>query len=95
MNVPVCVVREVIPQADYTLLLTFASGEKKVYDARPLLEQEIFSPLKNLSFFLRAYCDGCSVAWSDEVDIAPESLYQDSAPVALDDLKKVQGPRAE
>ena len=88
MNVPVWVVREVIPRADYTLLLTFASGETKVYDARPLLEQEIFYPLKNLSFFLRAYCDGCSVAWSDELDIAPESLYRDGTPATPDKARE-------
>ena len=54
MKSPVWVVKEVQPKEDYTLLLTFADGAKKVYNARPLLEKVIYSPLKNLAFFLCA-----------------------------------------
>ena len=51
MKSPVWVVKEVQPKEDYTLLLTFADGAKKVYDAHPLLEKAIYSPLKNPAFF--------------------------------------------
>ena len=52
MKTPVWVVTNVQPQKDYTLILTFASGEKKLFDARPLLAKAIYKPLNNLSFFL-------------------------------------------
>lgn len=39
MKNPVWVVCDVKPNEDYTLLLTFADGEKKIYNARPLLEK--------------------------------------------------------
>lgn len=66
---------DVVANDDYTLLITFNSGEKKLYDAKPLLEYAIFEPLKNLAFFKKAHCDGCTVVWDDEVDVAPEHLY--------------------
>ena len=78
---PHWVVQSVEPKKDYTLFLTFANGEKRVYNAAPLLEKAIFSPLKNLAFFMGAEADGVSVAWSDDIDIAPEHLYEHSIPI--------------
>ncbi len=80
MKMPVWVVKHVVPQSDYTLLLTFASGEKKLYNARPLLEKAIFADLKSLPFFLTARVSGDTVIWNDDVDIAPEHLYECSQP---------------
>ena len=51
MNTPVWVVKEVQPRKDYTLLITFADGAKKVYDARPLLDKAIYAQLNSLNFF--------------------------------------------
>lgn len=82
MKNPVWVVEEVQPQADYTLLLTFTSGEKRVYHARPLLEKPIYAQLKNLAFFLGAKAACGTVIWNDDIDIAPEHLYECSSPIA-------------
>lgn len=81
MKNPVWVVKEVQPKEDYTLLLTFADGEKKVYNARPLLEKNIYYKLKNLAFFLCAKVEYGTVVWDDDIDIAPEHLYECSKPV--------------
>ncbi len=81
MNTPAWVVKEVQPQKDYTLLITFADGAKKIYNARPLLDKSIYAQLKNPAFFLmaKAYCG--TVVWNDDIDIAPEHLYEYSEPV--------------
>lgn len=78
---PEWVVKTVRAKEDYTLLLTFEDGSKRIYDAKPLLSKKIFEEFKDVSFFLKAKVDGCSVAWSDDVDIAPEHLYECSTPV--------------
>lgn len=75
-------VKTVIPQKDYTLLLTFENGDNKVYDAKPLLEYKIYEPLKNIGFFMQARADFGTVVWNDEIDIAPENLYHYSKPVS-------------
>ncbi len=76
MKTPCWVVTEVRPSEDYTLYLTFADGSKKVYDARPLLDKAIYSRLRDLSFFLSARAECGTVVWGDDVDIAPEHLYE-------------------
>lgn len=81
MNTPVWVVKGVQPHRDYTLSITFASGEQKLYNARPLLEKPIYSPLKNLAFFLEAKAECGTVVWNDDIDIAPEHLYECSTPL--------------
>lgn len=81
MKIPEWVVKEVHPNDDYTLLLTFADGEKKIYDAKPLLKKPIYSQLKSLPFFLSAKAKYDTVVWSDDVDIAPEYLYECSTSV--------------
>ncbi len=81
MKVPVWVVKDVQPIEDYTLILTFADGTKKLYNARPLLEKPIYAQLKNLSFFLSAKAECGTVVWNDDIDIAPEHLYEYSEAV--------------
>lgn len=81
MGKPVWSVREAYPREDYTIFLVFEDGSKKIYNARPLLEQPILAPLKDLSFFMRAKAEYGTVVWSDDVDIAPEHLYECSVPV--------------
>lgn len=76
MNTPEWVVKKVHPKEDYTLLLFFADGTQKVYDARPLLSKPIYSKLKNIAFFLRARAECGTVVWDDDIDIAPEHLYE-------------------
>jgi hypothetical protein len=45
------------------------------------LEKPVFSDLKNIVFFLCARVDCGTVVWNDEIDIAPEYLYECGRPV--------------
>ena len=65
----------------YQLHLVFSNGEKRLYDGKQLLgNEDVFAPLENLQLFMQAKTDGCAVVWNDEIDIAPEALYEDSVP---------------
>lgn len=77
---PVPTIKAVVATPDYALHLTFASGERRIYDARPLLGKDIFAPLREPAFFLQAFADGCSVAWNDDIDLDPYHLYECSIP---------------
>ncbi len=81
MQNPVWVVAKVKALEDYTLLITFTSGEQRIYNARPLLDKAIYAPLKNITFFLGAKADCGTVIWNDDIDIAPEHLFECSLPV--------------
>ena len=61
---------------DYTLIVEFIDGKKKIIDMKPLLEKEVFIPLKDKELFMKAKVEGDSVCWNEEIDIAPEYLYE-------------------
>ena len=47
------------------------------------LGKKIYAPLNNLSFFLCARAEYGTVIWNDDVDIAPEHLYECSHPFKI------------
>ena len=74
-------VSAVKPLGDMMLLVTFASGERRLYDATPLLEMPAFQPLKDEAVFMAANVDHGVVTWMDgDIDIAPETMYAASYP---------------
>lgn len=65
-----------MPRKDFTLTVTFQDGSVKVFDARPLLELPIYERLRNIGFFMRARVECGTVVWDDDIDVAPEYLYE-------------------
>ena len=64
------------------LLVTFQTGEKKVYDCSPLLFSPAFSSLNNEGFFRTVRCDpgGYGISWNEEVDISESELWLHGKP---------------
>lgn len=81
-NIPKWSVIGVEARIDYTLLVTFVSGEKRVYDMKPSLPKlkGLRKELNNIDFFMKARAEDGGVVWNDDVDIAPETLYYASVP---------------
>ena len=72
-------VLDVEPRDDYTLLITFVKGKKRIFDCKKyLLEKPYAQRLKNLDFFMKAKADHFTVMWTEDLDIAPEYLYENS-----------------
>lgn len=65
------------PLPDFKLWVRFTTGEAKIADFKPLLEDAGFKPLNDPEMFRGVYIDyGCTV-WNDgAIDIAPEYLYE-------------------
>lgn len=68
-------VKTVTPQSDFTLLIGFSSGEKKVFDVKPYLDRGVFSELKNLDLFMKATPALGTVVWPNELDFCPDTVY--------------------
>ena len=66
---------------DYTLLIVFTSGEKKLLDVKPYLDKGIFSELKNLEIFLKVSASLGTVIWPNELDFCPDTIYLESLPI--------------
>ena len=80
MITPEWTVKRVEVIEPYKLKLWFADRSIKMYDFRPLLDWECFSPLRAPELFRTARIYAGSVVWSDEIDIAPEELYENGIP---------------
>lgn len=80
------------PNDDFTLTITFDSGEKRLLDMRPYLKKgTVFEHFMDIKSFRRVYVDSQHViswdidpsvdsetAWSNKVDLCPDSCYVDS-----------------
>lgn len=69
------------PLPDYRLEADFATGEKRLFDMRPYLAYPAFAPLTDGALFMRAHVVLGTVAWTDEIDISPDTLYLRGLPV--------------
>ena len=67
---------------DFTLELWFDDGAHRLFDARPCLERGVFIQLKDPAKFKQAYVAFDTVCWPGDIDIAPETLYDRSVPMA-------------
>lgn len=72
-------VKKVTPLDGYKLRLEFSNGEVGIYDCTHLLDFGVFRELKNVGYFNKAMVIAGTVAWPNEQDICPDTLYLDSA----------------
>ena len=67
---------------NHTLLIKFENNQKRKYDVSPLLNMEMFSPLKNPVLFKAVQVEqgGYAVAWNNEIDISEYELWRNGEP---------------
>ncbi len=66
------------PLNDMKMILTFANGEKRLFDAK-VLTGSAFEPLKNAKIFENCRIVDGVITWLDEtIDCAPEYMYLNS-----------------
>jgi hypothetical protein len=66
---------------DYRLELVFETKEKKIFDMKPYLNSGVFKKLKSKSVFNRVKASFDSIEWPGEIDIDPETLYEDGVSI--------------
>ena len=83
-------VKNVKALPNFFLELIFQNGEQKVFNAKPYLEYGLFQQLKDPHLFRSARAVGGTVEWQNGLDLCPDTLYEESNPVA----KKKFSPRS-
>lgn len=68
-------------ELDYSLEALFANGERRKFDMSPYLSYPAFSALLDTNCFLKAHIANGTVAWTDEIDLSPDTLYLRGRPV--------------
>ena len=69
------------PLPDYRLEADFVNGEKRLFDMRLYLAYPAFAPLAEGALFMKAHVVLGTVAWTDEIDISPDTLYLRGRPL--------------
>jgi len=61
----------------HILIIEFNNRQKKKYDITPLLEKEMFAPLKNVALFKAVQVDqgGYAIFWNSQIDISEYELW--------------------
>lgn len=71
-------VKDVTPNSDYTITLTFDNGEIKIFDMKPYLTKGIFRELNDINIFKTVKPFLGSIQWKNGQDLCPDTLYLDS-----------------
>ena len=72
----------VVPRENYSLELWFDTGDHRLFDARPYLSRGAFKRLQDVTLFRQAFVALDTVCWPGDLDIAPETLFDRSVPLA-------------
>jgi len=68
--------------ANYELLVSFADGEKRSFSMLSYLNYPAYRILSQTGKFALAHVSNGTVAWTDEIDMSPDTLYLAGQPVA-------------
>lgn len=68
----------VVPADNYTLLLTYETGEKRKFDVKPYITGSWCGELDDIGYFrtVQLLPGGAGIEWSNGQDIAPHELYE-------------------
>ncbi|MGZ8158665.1 MAG: DUF2442 domain-containing protein [Methylobacter sp.] len=69
-------------KSDFQLELEFANGERRLFDMKPLLKMKPWNRITSIRLFEQIHINYGTVTWAGgEIDIAPETLYDESVPI--------------
>ena len=61
---------------DYSVRVEFANSEIKICDLSDHLERGVFKALRDKEFFKSVHAEHGAAVWNEDIDIAPEYLYE-------------------
>ena len=73
---------KVVPNDNYTITLTFANHEIRVFDVKPYIDKGIFRELRDLHHFNSVRPFLGSIQWQNGQDFCPDTLYEESKPIS-------------
>jgi len=68
-------VKNVTPLGNGLLKLEFTSNKRRIFDAKPYFDKNVFVELKQKDVFDTALVFNGTVVWNNELDFCPDALY--------------------
>ena len=79
-------VKNVNPNKDFTLTITFTNGEMCIFDVKPYLDKGIFKELNDWSLFCTVKPLMGTVQWIHEQDLCPDTIYLESKKIGAEQI---------
>jgi len=73
-------VKDVRPEENYRLVITFTNREVRVFDMKPYLSRGVFRELQDPEMFNSVRPLLGSIEWRNGQDLCPDTLYLKSKP---------------
>ena len=70
------------PIDDTRLRVSFDNGAVGVFDCSPYMKEKYWSRLCSPTYFRRVKVECGMLCWPDDIDIAPEDVWEDSVKVS-------------
>ncbi len=67
-------IAEIIPQDNYMLCIKSEDGKIGLFDVKPYLDSEVFSPLKDKTEFERLYNGKYFIEWDCGADLSADTI---------------------
>ncbi len=68
------IIAEVVPQPNYTLFVRAEDGRTGLFDVKPYLDSEAFSPLREVSEFRRLHNGKYFIEWDCGADLSADTI---------------------
>ncbi|MDO5101007.1 MAG: DUF2442 domain-containing protein [Eubacteriales bacterium] len=77
---------EVVPKEDFSILVTFDNGDRRLYDVRPLLRKgTVFEPFMDREAFRRVYIDDTrSICWDIDPAVDSREVWNNKVDISAD-----------
>ena len=77
------------PLPDYKFAVVFNNGQRGVFDCKYLLDYEVSAPLADYSLFNQVRAEHGTLCWPNDIDVAPETVWEASEKQYTSDLLPV------
>lgn len=74
-------IKKVVYKTPYKLILSFTDDEQREFDLSPYLSYPVYEVLKDESFCSKVKIVNGTLAWNEEIDFDPDTLYLESKPL--------------
>ncbi len=72
-------VKEIKVISELCMLITFSTGEKRIFDANFLIQYPAYVELQNFEIFKNAYIENGIIVWNNgKIDVTAETIYNNS-----------------
>ena len=67
----------------HLVAVTFENGQRGVFDCAPYMRDNYWALLRNPAFFRQVRADCGMLCWPNDIDIAPEDVWEDAQRVQM------------